>query len=288
MGTLRADVFVAPPIPWKKPDGSYGSLWSPISYTLIHNEKETILVDTPITHVQTANLTDWIERVIPNKKLTTIYITHGHVDHFFGIPFPLKRFPGAKAVAAAGTVKHMEQQVQPQYYQNVWESRFPGQIDQPFELAEPLPSSNEFHLEGHLLKAVEVGQANTHDSTVLWVPDIKLSVCGDVVYGDVHQMLRECDTKEKRLGWIASVRKVQALKPELVVPRNKRASEMDGAYHLENTIKYIEIFEELLENGAKDAKELSQAMLQRYPMKFNAGALILGCVNAFKKPSASL
>ena len=186
MTSLRADVFVAPPIPWKKADGSDGGLWSPISCTLIHGEKEAVLVDTPITHAQTADLADWIERVIPMKKLTTIYITHGHGDHFFGIPLLLKRFPGAKAVATSATVKHMEQQVQPQYYQSAWESRFPGQIDQPFELADPLPSSNELHLEGNLLKAVEVGQADTHDSTVLWVPDIKLAVCGDVVYGDVH------------------------------------------------------------------------------------------------------
>ena len=84
------------------------------------------------------------------------------------------------------------------------------------------------------------------------------------------------------------MRKVQDLNPELVVPGHKRASEMDGAYHLTNTIKYVETFEELLENGAKDARELSKAMLQRYPTRFNAGALIVGCVNAFKKPSANL
>lgn len=139
-----------------------------------------------------------------------------------------------------------------------------------------------------LAKAIEVGQADTNDSTVLWVPDIKLAVCGDVVYGDVHQMLGECDTKEKRLGWISSVHKVQALKPELVVPGHKRASEMDGTYHLANTIRYIETFEELLEGGAKDARELSQAMLKKVPARFSAGALIVGCVNAFKKASANL
>ena len=288
MSSLRADVYVAPPIPWTKPNGQKGGLWSPISCTLIHGEKEAVLVDTPITAAQTEELISWIKTIIPNKKLATIYITHGHGDHFFGIPLLLERFPGAKAVATTGTVKHMKQQVHPKFFEAAWGSRFPGQIPQPFELAEALPASNVFYLEGHAMQAVEVGQADTHDSTILWVPDIKLAVCGDVVYGDVHQMLGECDTKEKRLGWIAAIRKVEALGPELVVAGHKRASEMDGAYHLKNTIKYIESFEEFLEAGAKDARELSKKMLERYPTRFNEGALVVGCVNAFKKQITKL
>jgi hypothetical protein len=50
-------------------------------------------------------------------------------------------------------------------------------------------------------------------------------------------MLGECDTKAKRDGWIAAVRKMEALKPELVVEGYKRAREMDGAFHLENSRK---------------------------------------------------
>jgi glyoxylase-like metal-dependent hydrolase (beta-lactamase superfamily II) len=287
MSSLRADVYVAPPIPWTKPNGQKGGLWSPISCTLIHGQKEAVLVDTPITTSQTEDLIIWIKTVIPFKKLTTIYITHGHGDHFFGIPLLLKAFPGSKAVASVATVEHMKQQVDPKVFEFMWGSRFPGEIPVPFELAQALPAGNEFYLEGNSLQVIEVGQADTHDSTVLWVPSIKLAVCGDVVYGDVHQMLGECDTKEKRLGWIKAIRKVQELRPELVVPGHKRASEMDGAFHLENSIRYIETFEEFLEGGAKDAKGLSKKMLERFPTRFNERALAVGSINAYKKAKSS-
>ncbi len=288
MSSLRADVYVAPPIPWKKPNGQPGGLWSPIACTLIHGSKEAVLVDTPITISQTNDLIAWIKATIPSKKLTKIYITHGHGDHFFGIPTLLEHFPNAQPIATAGTLKHMEQQVEKRSFEASWGRQFPGEIAQPFVLARPLPKDGEIDLEGNVLKAIEVGQADTHDSTVLWVPSIKLAVCGDVVYGDVHQMLGECNTKAKRQAWIESVRKVEALGPEIVVPSHKRASEVDGSFHLRNTREYIETFEGFLEGGAKDARELSKLMMERWPTRFNPGALIVGCMNAFKEKQSRI
>jgi hypothetical protein len=57
------------------------------------------------------------------------------------------------------------------------------------------------------------------------------------------------------------------------VPGHKKAGELDGTFHLAATRRYIETFEELLESGAKNARELSQAMLKRYPTRFNPGDL---------------
>jgi glyoxylase-like metal-dependent hydrolase (beta-lactamase superfamily II) len=288
MSTLRADVYVAPPIAFKRPDGKDGGFWSPITSTLIHGDKEAILVDTPITISQTKDLADWIEKVLGGRKrLTTIYITHGHGDHWFGIPYLVKRFPGVEAVAMPAVISHMKNQINPDTYKKTWGSQFPGQIDEEFKLPRPLPG-NELVLEGHMMQVVEVGQADTHDSTILWVPDIRLAVCGDVVYGDVHQMLGEANTRDKREGWISSIRKVEALKPEIVVAGHKRAGEVDGTYHLAESRKYIETFQALLDGGAKDARELSRLMLDRYPTRYNPGALIIGCINAFKRSSNKL
>ena len=167
MSSLRADVYVAPPIPVTKPNGQNAGLWSPISCTLIHGRQEAVLNNTPITTAQGEDLITWIKSVIPKKTLTTIYITHGHGDHFFGIPLLLKAFPGARAVATAATVEYMKEQISPDVFEGMWRSRFSGQIPQPFQLAEALPAGNEFSLKGNVMKAVEVGQTDTHDSTVL-------------------------------------------------------------------------------------------------------------------------
>ena len=282
MSPLRANVYVAPAIPWYKPNGQEGGPWSPISSTLIHGDHEAVLVDTPITTEQNKELADWIEATVPGKRLTTIYITHGHADHWFGIGVLQKRFPVVKAVATTGTISHMKQQIEPKAFKATWGTQFPGQIDEDFQLADPLPPHGEFYLEGHVLKAVEVGHSDTHDSTVLWVPDLKLAVCGDVVYGDVHQMLAFSNTKELREEWMAAIEKVEALGPEIIVAGHKKPGELDGTFHLAASKKYIRDFGDIVEGGAKDAREVSKEMLKRYPTRFNKGALLAGCNAAFK------
>ncbi|KID94982.1 Beta-lactamase-like protein, partial [Metarhizium majus ARSEF 297] len=275
--SLRAAVYIAPPVPFKNPGkGSGGGLWSPISCTLIYSATHAVLVDTPITIAQTKELIAWIRRIAPNRALSYIYITHGHGDHFFGIPLLVQEFPEAKPVATAGTVQHMKQQVEENVFRFQWDSRFPGEIQQPFVLAEPLPRDNKLTLNQWELQAVEVGHSDTYDSTVLWVPALRLAVCGDVVYGQVHQMLMETNTPAKRAEWIRAVEKVEALDPLHVVPGHCQEGEILGRWHLDNTKEYIRAFEDVLKGNPKSARDVVGAMTKRYPDRFNVGAIILG------------
>jgi glyoxylase-like metal-dependent hydrolase (beta-lactamase superfamily II) len=59
--------------------------FSPTTFTLIATKDEAVLVDAPISPERGEELADWIEATIPSRKLTGIYVTHGHGDHFFAI-----------------------------------------------------------------------------------------------------------------------------------------------------------------------------------------------------------
>lgn len=283
---LRANVYTVPPIPWVLPNtgGKPGGVWSPTPLTLIHGEKEALLVDTPTTIAQTEKLIEWLEKTIPGKRLSKIYITHGHPDHWLGLATLKKKYPEVRAFSTAGTLEHMKYDSRPGFFEKSWGAMFPnGQIDTNFVYSEVLPTSGIFDIDGYECQAVEVGHSDTRDSTVLWVPSLKLVVCGDVVYGDVHLMLGEATTTELRNEWIAAIEKVEALGPAIVIGGHRMDGEVDGTFHLGATKLYIQQFENLLPT-CKSPDELQSKMEELYPSRFNPNVLGWGCNAAFGRP----
>src|SRR6266571_6905471 len=109
------DVFVTPRIPIVTPDRPPGvreTFFQAMASTLIYGARDAVLVDAFMTVKQANALADWVAS--KDKNLITIYITHGHGDHWFGVGTLLERFPNAKAVATPDTVKVMRQNASPQ------------------------------------------------------------------------------------------------------------------------------------------------------------------------------
>ena len=69
------------------PPGKEELLWVANSATLIAGARDAVLVDTFLTTEHSRTLVDWV--VASGKNLTAIYLTHGHGDHFFGLPLVL-------------------------------------------------------------------------------------------------------------------------------------------------------------------------------------------------------
>ncbi len=145
---LNWEVFVTPGIPIVTsdlPPGIEQRLWSPISATLISGQRDAVLVDALMTVEQAHGLVEWVEA--HGKNLTTIYLTHGHGDHFFGLGALLERFPTARALATPAVVKFMHQQASPASIANFWGALFPGQIPDRLVIAEEL-KGKVIELEG--------------------------------------------------------------------------------------------------------------------------------------------
>lgn len=285
LSSLRADVYVAPAIPAVPPipiPDNITPLWSPTTATLISGAHEAVLVDPLFTKTQANSLADWIEDLFPDKRLTYIYVTHGHGDHFFGLSTLLKRFPNATAVATKGTLAHMEEQISPAS-QTFWEAWFPGDRIL-FPLSPPakaLPSDKlTIDLEGHTLVAVPVGHSDTDDSSFLWVPDLNMAVTGDVVYNGVYSYLAESLTTPLRQTWIHAIEKVKSFHPETVVVGHKRPGAVDGSWTLNATQDYIRLWDKLAAE-AKDAEDMFERVKRADPDKTGEFVLWWSCLQQF-------
>jgi glyoxylase-like metal-dependent hydrolase (beta-lactamase superfamily II) len=231
--------------------------------TLIYGEHDAVLVDAFLSVKQASALADWV--AARGRNLTTIYITHGHADHWFGLGTLLERFPNAKAVATPNTVKVMRQQASAEA-RNQWEAGFPGAVPERLVIAEEL-EGDVILLEGHELVAVELGHTDTDLTTCLHVPSIGLVVAGDAVYNDVHLYLVESN-HETRGEWIAALDKIESLHPSAVVASHKRPERDDDPKNIEETRQYIRDFDRLAET-ATSTQELYDRMLELYPDRVN-------------------
>ena len=256
---LHLEVHVLPykPIVGLVPPMSEGEpTWPATSVSLISGDHDAVLVDAARTDEDGAQVVDWIRT--SGKNLTTIYITHGHGDHFFGLNKILEAFPEAKAVTTPAVIPAAESQLGPELMQ-FWNAVFPGQIPEHPIVPDAL-DTDVIDLEGNELRIITVGQSDTSPSTIVHIPSLDAVVAGDVAYNGIHQWLAQTD-HQQRLQWIASVEQIEALEPSIVVAGHKRpdARDDDPAAILGATKTYIRDFDQSV-TESRTAQELVDKM----------------------------
>jgi glyoxylase-like metal-dependent hydrolase (beta-lactamase superfamily II) len=257
--TLTYDVFVnePPPQDGTLPNGE-PKAFSPTASTLIMGSKDAVLTDPGMTIAQAQVLGDWVAS--KGRRVTDIFITHGHGDHWFAAGPLVERF-GARVVASPGTIAQMEFSASTRPL--LWDRVYTGLPPTPVT-AVPVPD-NRFALEGHELVIVEVGDSDSADTTVLHVPDLELVVAGDVIYNGVHMYLAQPAILGGFDPWRAAIDKVEALEPRhIVCGHQNRELDDDAERTIAATRRYLDDAEELLQTQAT-ALDFFNAAIERHP-----------------------
>jgi glyoxylase-like metal-dependent hydrolase (beta-lactamase superfamily II) len=243
--TLTIDVFNSGYLPvnggpgW---DPGSTATWPASTATLIAGERDAILVDALMTIEEGRQLASWINEA--GKNLTSIVITHGHGDHFFGAGPVLEAFPRARLLALNSTVvEEARLHLQPEIMQN-WIGWFGDQFDH--EAAVPqLLGAEALTVEEHPVDLIEAGGADGALGTVVHIPELDTVCAGDAVYNNIHMWLWN-STTASRQTWLATIDKVASLNPTTIIAGHKDpdAPDDNAARQIAQSRDYIEAFDE--------------------------------------------
>ncbi|MBA4244129.1 MBL fold metallo-hydrolase [Pseudomonas sp. GD04158] len=227
----------------------------PVSSTLISGEKEAILVDAQFSSNEAQAL---IERIrASGKRLTTIFISHGDPDFYFGLDALTRAYPEARVLATAATVAYIERTRAPKlaYWGPILKDSAPART-----LVPEVLRGNLLELEGQRIEVV--GHDPQHTS--LWVPSLKAVVGGVLTSANIHLWVADAQSVEARQSWLKSLDELEALQPTTLVPGHYLGEPAMNLADLRFTRHYLLALQQELPK-APDSQALIAAMKARYP-----------------------
>ncbi|ELT7699492.1 MBL fold metallo-hydrolase [Vibrio vulnificus] len=227
----------------------------PVSSTLISGKKEAILFDAQFSTTEGKALVELIRQ--SGKELTTVYITGGDPDFYFGLQPIVEAFPQVKIKATATIVDHINHTKDQKI--GYW-----GPIlgeGAPSQLYVPEVYNGNIVLEG---EKIELKEAGTHNA-YYWIPSLKTALGGVSIYSGIHVWMADSQTKEERLEWVASLDRMKQLKPKRVIPGHYLGQVPPRVEAVDFTKQYVMDWQRYVEQSS-NSTQLIEKITAQYPL----------------------
>src|SRR4051812_34288527 len=185
-GTASADTKLTTTVYTASPTGFL------VDSTLVAGDKEAILIDGQFSLADAHRL---VAVIMESKKtLTTVYVTHSHPDHYFGLNVIKQAFPKVKIVATPSVVKEIQATWKGKVKQ--WAPMYGDLITQNPIVPTALKGTT-LTLEGQTLE-IHTGVGDDANNNYVWIPSIKTVVAGDIVFNGVHPWTAEGKSADRK------------------------------------------------------------------------------------------
>ena len=237
------------------------------SAVLVAGETEAILVDAGFTRADGHRLVAAI--LDSGKSLTTVFVSHGDPDFYFGLEVVADAFPAARLVATPIVIEHIQKSFEGKL--TAWAAlgaNLPTRLIELSPLTESVLEINGEKLE--LKSSSEV----LPDRSYLWNAADRTILGGVLVFQDEHVWTADTATPEKRSAWVSLLDEMIALDPQLVIAGHRLPTSANDASALQYTRTYLQAFEAILEKSGNGAATTA-ALIEAYP---NSGMLIAATI----------
>ncbi len=252
-----------------------------VNSTLIYGDRDAILIDAQFRLSDAHRL---VAMILESKKnLTTVYVTHPHPDHYFGLVVIRQAFPNAKFVALPKVVEGIKASWQGRV--KAWKPQYGDNIPSDPIIPDAL-EGNTLMLEGETLQIFGPLQGDSAgDNSFVWIPSLKAVVGGDTLFSGAHFVFAPMSATQKK-DWAATVDQIAALKPDIVIPGHQIAGAPNDASVLTFMKKYMQD-SDAAQASSKTADEFRSKMKSLYPALGIDGLLNISAQAAFPAKPAN-
>ena len=229
-----------------------------VNSTMILGEKDMLVIDPQFSLSEAHKLA--AEILESKKNLTTIYLTHPHPDHFFGIAVLKQAFPQAKILALPATANAIKTAWPAR--QKFWFATYGNNIPGPDPVLPEELTTGYLTFEGEQFPVTgPVPGSDGAGNSFVFIPALKAVVTGDIVFDHVYFGVQKDKARE---DWSKTIDQILALKPEVIVPGH----EGPGAKHDASAIAFMKKYSadwDVNVAKSKNAAEMRENVLKQYP-----------------------
>ncbi|OFW56555.1 MAG: hypothetical protein A2133_08555 [Actinobacteria bacterium RBG_16_64_13] len=230
-----------------------------VASVIVMGKTDAILIDAQWTLSNAHRVV--AEILETGKNLKTIYLTHAHPDHYFGVGTIAAAFPKARVVAIPSEADVINKQFFGKI--EIWESVIGAHnVCRETTPVESL-AEDYLELEGQRLEIISKVIGDMRYNTMVWIPSIKTLYASDVLFNQAHPFTCEV-TADERKQWAREIDKIEKMGAEVIIPGHQKPGMLFDSSALDFTREYLVATEEELARTDTVAG-FYYAMAERFP-----------------------
>lgn len=225
---------------------------------LVAGETEALVVDAAFTRADGHRIV--AEVLDSGRQLTTVVITAGDPDFYFGAEVIADAFPDASFIAPADVIEHIEHS-------------FEGKLEAWAHLGSNLPTrrveiaaltDSALTVDGTSIEVRRGSNLLGDRAWYLFEPGSRSLLGGVLLFEGLHVWTADSATPELRAEWIRVLNDLEALAPAFTVAGHRVAGAPTDLTAITHTRDYLELFEKTIADSA-NAADAEASLLAAYP-----------------------